>query len=235
VILGTAAYMSPEQAKGKPVDKRADIFAFGALLYELLTGKRAFPGKTITETLAAILKGEPDWKVLPQNTPTRVRELMDECLEKEADDRLRDIGHARLQIKKALREPVTKSPTDVTSKFQPARQRWGLTVGLVVGAVVAGLTAWLFIQPWSPDQSLNRFVIRPSPPVVLASTTANEVAISPDGRQLVYMGVGEGRIQLYLHSLDDFVDRPIPGTRNSGREPLRLAGAICCFPEQIVV
>jgi len=93
VILGTAAYMSPEQAKEKAVDKRADVVAFGAILYELLTGKRAFQGESITETLASILKGEPDWKVLPQNTPTRVRELMDECLEKEADDRLRDIGH----------------------------------------------------------------------------------------------------------------------------------------------
>jgi len=115
VILGTAAYMSPEQAKGKPVDKRADIFAFGAVLYELLTGKRAFQGETITETLGAIIHKEPDWVALPGATPWRIKELLDDCLQKEAHDRLHDIAHVRIQIKKALEEPTTASPTGVGS------------------------------------------------------------------------------------------------------------------------
>jgi len=217
VILGTAAYMSPEQAKGKPVDKRADIFAFGALLYELLTGKRAFEGETITETIAKVLESEPEWELLPENTPWTIRTLLRRCLTKVVDDRLDGIGNVRTEIKLALQEPATQSPTGVASAAQPAQQRWAMTAGLVVlTVVVTGLVFWLFIQPSSPEQSLNRFVITPSPPVVLASVLSSEVAISPDGRQLVYRGVGEGGSQLYLRSLDDFVDRPIPGTANPG-------------------
>jgi len=215
VILGTAAYMSPEQAKGKPVDKRADVFAFGAVLYELLTGKRAFEGETITETIAKVLESEPKWELLPENTPWTIRSLLRRCLTKVVDDRLDGIANVRIEIKLALEEPATELPTGVASVAQPGVQRWGLTVGLVVGAVIAGLAVWLLVQPSSPEQSLNRFVIRPSPPVVLASTNSNEVAISPDGRQLVYMGVGEGVSQLYLRSLDDFVDRAIPGTEGA--------------------
>ena len=189
VILGTAAYMSPEQARGKPVDKRTDIFAFGSVLYELLTGKRAFEGETITETIAAVLKSEPDWEKLPSDTPWRIKELLDDCLQKEANDRFSDFSHTRIQIKKALKEPATVSPTGVASAAQPVQQRWAMTVGLVVlTAIVAGLAVWLLVQPSSPEQSLNRFVIRPSPPAVLAFSNSNEVAVSPDGRQLVYKG-----------------------------------------------
>ena len=216
VILGTAAYMSPEQAKGKPVDKKADIFAFGAVLYELLTGKRAFEGETITETIAAVLKSEPDWDVLPSDTPWRIQELLRRCLTKEPHDRLEGIANVRIEIKLALEEPAAVSPMEGASAAQPTRRLWAMAMGLVVlTAVVAGLGVWLFIQPSPPEQSLNRFVIRPSPPVVLASTP-KRVAISPDGRQLVYMGVGEGGSQLYLRFLDDFVDRSIPGTANPG-------------------
>ena len=216
VILGTAAYMSPEQAKGKPVDKRADVFAFGAVLYELLTGKRAFEGETITETIAAVLKSEPDWEVLPNNTPWRIQELLCRCLTKDAHDRLRDIANVRVEIKLALQEPSAESPTRVTSAVQPGHQRWGMAAGLVVGAVVAGLTVWLLVQPSSPEQLLNKFVVTPSLPGVLRNTSNKDVAISPDGRHLVYFGVGEGgTTQIYLRSLDDFVDRPIPGTENS--------------------
>ncbi len=197
VILGTAAYMSPEQAKGKPVDKRADVFAFGAVLYELVTGKRAFQAETITETLGAIIHKEPDWDALPENTPWRIQELLRRCLTKDAHDRLDGIANVRVEIKLAVDEPITASPIGVTSAGQPVQQRWGLTVGLVaLGAVIASLAVWLLIQPSPPEQTLSRFVIRPSPPVVLASTNSNELAISPDGRQLVYMGVGEGGRQL---------------------------------------
>jgi len=215
VILGTAAYMSPEQAKGEAVDKRADIFAFGCVLYELLTGKRTFSGKTITETLGAIIHKEPDWAALPHTTPWRIQELLRRCLTKDVSDRLDGIGNVRTEIKLAMEEPTSASPTGVAIPGQPVQQRWTMAIGLVLlGAVVAGLAVWLLIQPSSPEQPLNRFVIRPSPPVVLASTNYKEVAISPDGRQLVYMGVGEEGRQLYLRSLDDFVDRPIPGTAN---------------------
>ncbi|MCZ6879124.1 MAG: protein kinase, partial [Acidobacteria bacterium] len=211
VILGTAAYMSPEQAKGEAVDKRADIFAFGCVLYELLTGKRTFDGKTITETLGAIIHKEPEWKALPASTPWRIQELLRRCLTKDAHERLRDIAHVRVELNLALYEPAPELPTGMVSAAQPTRRLWAMAVGLVVlTAVVAGLGVWLFIQPSSPEQTPNRFVIRPSPPVLLVSGFANEVAISPDGRQLVYMGVGEEGSQFYLRSLNDFVDRPIP-------------------------
>ena len=218
VIMGTAAYMSPEQAKGKEVNKQADIFSFGAILYELLTGKRAFQGETITETLAKILEGEPDWKVVPQSVPTRIHELLEDCLEKAPDDRLRDIGNARIQIKRALKDPA--STTEVTTAAQPVQQRWALTVGLVVlGAVVAGLAVWLLIQPSSPEQRLNRFVITPSAAAPLGSTGGNDLAISPDGRHFVYNASSASGNQLYLRSLDDFVDRPIPGTEGVVQSP----------------
>ncbi len=115
VILGTAAYMSPEQAKGKPVDKRADIFAFGAVLYELLTGKRAFGGETITETLASILKSEPDWEKLPENTPWNIRTLLRRCLHKETNRRLQHIGDVRIEIEEALTTPATGIPGATTA------------------------------------------------------------------------------------------------------------------------
>jgi len=212
VILGTAAYMSPEQARGEEVDKRTDIFAFGCVLYELLTGKRTFGGKTVTDTLAKVLEGVPDLKALPEDTPTRVIDLLTDCLEKDPAERLRDIGHVRIQIKKALRKPVGASTSEVTTTAQPGQQRWALTVGLVLGAVVAGLAVWLLIQPSAPEQRLNRFVITPPSPVFLVNDNGNPLAISPDGRHFAYMASSESGFRLYLRSLDDFVDRPIPGT-----------------------
>jgi serine/threonine protein kinase len=107
VILGTAAYMSPEQARGKPVDKRADIWAFGCVLYECLSGKRPFQGDTITEIVASILKSEPDWTLLPVETPAIVRSLLRQCLQKDPKERMRDIGDARIEIEEALRSPAT--------------------------------------------------------------------------------------------------------------------------------
>ena len=98
VILGTAAYMSPEQARGKPVDKRTDVWAFGAVLYEMLTGKRAFEGETVSDILAAVLKEEPDWAALPEQTPGKIRDLLRKCLRREVKQRLHDIADARLEL-----------------------------------------------------------------------------------------------------------------------------------------
>ena len=216
VILGTAAYMSPEQARGEEVDKRADIFAFGAVLYELLTGKKTFDGKTVTDTLAKVLEGVPDWKALPANTPWRVQELLRRSLTKDAHDRLRDIANVRVEIKLALDEPATASPIELTGAAQPVQQRWTAAVAGVVGAVIAGLVVWFLVQPSPPGQTLNKFVITPSPPAILANVDGSEIAISPDGRHLVYLASGEdGLNHLYSRSLDDFVDRTIPGTANA--------------------
>jgi eukaryotic-like serine/threonine-protein kinase len=111
VLLGTAAYMSPEQAKGRPVDRRADIWAFGCVLYEMLTAKMAFGGETVTDILAAIVRAEPDWTLLPGATPLRVRVLLQRCLQKDPKQRLRDIGDARIAIDEALSGAPLETPT----------------------------------------------------------------------------------------------------------------------------
>jgi len=215
VILGTAAYMSPEQAKGEVVDKRADIFAFGCVLYELLTGKRTFDGKTITETLAKILEGEPNWAALPDTTPWRIQDLLRKCLTKNVNDRLDGMGNVRIDIKLALEEP-TELPTGAATAVQPAQQRWGMTVGLVVLALAVGvLVTWLLIPPSSPEQQVNQFAIAPSPTARLQNNFRNELAISPDGRHIVYTATIETGSQLHLRSLDDVLISPINGTEGA--------------------
>ncbi len=214
VILGTAAYMSPEQAKGKPVDKRADIFAFGAVLYELLTGKRAFEGETITETIAAVLKSEPDWEKLPSDTPWRIQELLRRCLTKEPHDRLDGIANVRIEIKLALSEPATISPIGVGSAAQPPLWKRAIpwSVALLMGVIAISIAFWSSRQSTSPP--LTKFMIAPALP---ASTTrlSGNLAISADGRHVVYRSNTEKGDQLYLRSLDDLVERPIPGTEGA--------------------
>ncbi len=221
VILGTAAYMSPEQAKGKPVDKRADIFAFGAVLYELLTGKRTFEGETITETIASVLKSEPDWEKLPGDTPGRIRELLEDCLQKEAHDRLHDIANVRIQIKKALSEPAPVSPIGQTLAEQSGR--WGRTITLslvaLAGAAI-GVAIWSLMRPpLSPPVPLKRLVIQlPSTAPFEVETWRPAVTLSPDGTRLVYVANRGGNRQLYLRQMDRLEATPIPGTEG-GHSP----------------
>ena len=208
-ILGTAAYMSPEQARGEEVDKRADIFAYGCVLYELLTGQRAFGGKTVTDTLAKILEATPDWNALPDTTPWRVKELLVDCLTKEAKNRLHDVVSVRIQIQKALKEPSRVLPVGGVSEGQPAS--WKKAVPWTVAAVslvLAGIAFWSLTPP--TPAVLTELVIAPSP-----TASVEDLAISPDGRSVVFRAVDEGSHQLYLRSLDDVSTQPIPGTENS--------------------
>ncbi|MDA2933702.1 serine/threonine-protein kinase [Acidobacteria bacterium AH-259-D05] len=212
VILGTAAYMSPEQAKGKPVDKRADIFAFGAVLYELLTGKRAFEGETITETIAAVLKSDPDWEVLPENTPWNICTLLRRCLQKDANDRFHHVADVRIEIKEALKEPATAPPIGITSAVQPPLWKraipWSITVTVVL---IAAIAIWSLTRP--TPEPITRFALTLTEQ--LGSTRAglneNVVALSPDGKRLVYVTV-QG---LYLRPMDSLQASPIPGTEEA--------------------
>jgi len=219
VILGTAAYMSPEQAKGKPVDKRADIFAFGAVLYELLTGKRAFEGETITETIAAVLKSEPDWGKLPRDTPWRIRDLLGRCLQKAVHDRLDGIANVRIEINMALEEPATASPIGVGGTAQPARRQWRLTIGVIVlTAVVTSLAIWTLMPSSSlAPQPVTRFIITPPSTAPLGNSRSNDLALSPDGEQVVYAALNQGTRQLYVRSMDGLEARPISGTEGVRR------------------
>ena len=214
VILGTAAYMSPEQAKGKSVDNRTDIFAFGSVLYELLTGKRAFEGETVTDTLARVLQGQPDWKALPEDTPTRVIELLTDCLEKDSAERLPDIGHVRIQIKKALKEPVTVSLIGAASAAQAPLWKRAIPWSLVaVAIVIAGVAIWSLTRP--EVRPITRIPLVLPADQQLTGTNRHVVALSPDGSHLVYTA----NQQLYLRPMDQLEATPIQGTEGATRTP----------------
>ncbi len=214
-ILGTAAYMSPEQARGKSVDKRTDIWAFGCVLYELLTGMRAFEGETTTEILAAVLRGEPDWQALPETTPLSIRALLRRCLQKEMNKRARDAGDARIEIEEALAAPFTAelstaAPTKGFHALGPRALILGLGA-LSLAAAVAGVAVWN-LKP-SPPQPVTRTVITLPPGQQLASVDFGApVVVSPDGTHLAYVARQGSTQQLYLRSMNSFDARPIPST-----------------------
>jgi Tol biopolymer transport system component len=200
VILGTAAYMSPEQANGKPVDKRADIWAFGCVLYEMLTGKRPFTGDDVVDTIAAVIRGEPDWNALPAGVPPVVQKFLRRCFCKNLNDRVQDIGDVRLALDGAFE--VTASQPIVAarpSRWTPAR------IGELVAAValVSAAAAWLLKPtPSTPQTSVRRFVVKPDPGPLEVADTNRDVAITPDGSALVYLaGTGPTR-QLYVRRFD---------------------------------
>jgi len=217
VILGTAAYMSPEQAKGKPVDKGADIFAFGCVLYELLTGRRAFGGETITETLGAIIHKEPDWKILPENTPWNIRTLLQRCLQKDVNERFHHVADVRIEIKAALTEAAAVMPMDVTGAAQPSAGKRAIPWGIAGVAVVVALSLAFWPAPPPESRLSTQFVITPPSTARLISSLGRDVVISPDGRRIAYAAAIRGNpSQLYVRSLDGLEATPITGTEGAG-------------------
>ncbi|MEO5897348.1 MAG: serine/threonine-protein kinase, partial [Vicinamibacterales bacterium] len=158
VILGTAAYMAPEQARGKVVDKRADVWAFGVVLFEMLAGRRAFEGGDISDTLAFILTRDPDWTALPATTPTSVRRLLRRCLQKDPRQRLADLADARLELDEALLLPEGEQ---VIAAPVPSRRRVFSTMAAAAigGALLAVVVAWTLLRPAQRVQTVVRFVI----------------------------------------------------------------------------
>jgi len=194
-ILGTAAYMSPEQAKGKTVDARTDVWAFGVVLYEMLAGERAFQGEDVSDTLVAVFRDEPDWTKLPSGTPPRVLKAMQVCLEKKAKGRVRDIAAVRLAMEGAFE---TEGPKATPTSEGPFWRR--AVVPALVGfasLVVGGLAVWMLTP--SPDRPVGRFVVSTSPTgPFLGQTFQMDLAISPDGTRIVYVaGPGHNR-QLFV-------------------------------------
>jgi serine/threonine protein kinase/dipeptidyl aminopeptidase/acylaminoacyl peptidase len=213
VILGTAAYMSPEQARGKMLDKRSDVFSFGCLLYECLTGTRAFPGETISDTLAAILRSEPDWSALPVQTSGAVRKLLRRCLEKDPKRRLRDIGDARLDLEDALSAgPGSAVETAVLPR--PKRTSpllWALG-GALLG-IVATFSAGRLFAPPVPRSSPPLHAVLPLPADThLSFANRPAIAVSPDGRTVVFRAASQGVARLLRRSLDASAAEPIAGT-----------------------
>ena len=191
VLLGTAAYMSPEQARGKAVDKRSDIWAFGCVLYEMLTGKRAFAGDDVSETLAAVIKGEPDWTLLPATTHSAVRRLLRRCLQKNPNERLHHISDARIEIQEA--QATTDPEATIVALPAPVLHRNRVASLLAVAAlalVALAVPATLYVRRPVPEPVVTRLDVVTPP-----TTDAFSFALSLDGRQLVFVAKGEKGLQ----------------------------------------
>jgi Tol biopolymer transport system component len=189
-ILGTAAYMSPEQARGQAADRRSDIWAFGAVLFEMLTGQRAFEGESVADTLAAVIHGDPRLDRLPPSTPWHVRATVDRCLQKDVRDRARDIADVRIALDGAFSAPAPGA-TDARS---PASPRW-IAAAALAGALLAGAAVWVFRTPSPVIAPTMHF--RVSAPEDLRF---GRFALSPDGRSLAFTDAAEGRSGLWVHS-----------------------------------
>ena len=211
VILGTAAYMSPEQARGKSLDRRTDIWAFGCVLFEMLTGKRAFDAEDVSLTLAEVMKSEPDWGALPV-LPAAVGTCLRRCLKKDPRLRLRDIGEARL----ALDGTLDADLVDSLARGSPNAQRgWRFLLpwGVAAASVVAALIVWLWPASRSPLPEVVRFEIHPSAGNKIPPGTP---AISPDGRTIAYrMDGADGTGGIYLREINSTESRLLPGTENA--------------------
>src|SRR5262245_5985824 len=215
VLLGTAVYMSPEQAKGRVADKRTDVWAFGCVLYEMLTGKRAFDGEDVTDTIAAVVRGEPDWSALPPDVPEQIRLLIRRCLEKDRRARIGDISIARF----LLTETLASTPAAVVAS-QPApvaipRRRVWVTasVALLAGIALATVAAWALVR-LTPEPPLKpvRFAIVPAPSQPLAINDQDRViAISPDDTHIAYRVGVSSQPSLMIRALNELDGRLVPG------------------------
>ncbi len=222
-IVGTPAYMSPEQARGQMVDHRSDIWAFGCILYEMLTGTVPFPGETISDTLACILDREPDWQALPKTTPVNIQVLLHRCLEKDVHKRLQHIGDARIEISGTLSGTSSTGMVLEAAAGSVSRKRrlvlWLLLSLMMV--VVITLSFILVKSRHSPStvsksaiQSVRRFTAGLlSSQYFTTDDWASNIALSPDGISLVYVGGSEGQSQLYIHNMkEQFLPKPIENT-----------------------
>ena len=214
VILGTASYMSPEQARGKTVDRRTDVWAFGCVLYEMLTGKRAFAADNVPEALVAVLTIEVDLDLLPAETPRRLRRVLVTCLQKDPAERVRDIGDVRLAMAGAF-ETESIGASDEPSATSPSRlQLLSLAAGVLLVGFVAGLVTWMFLGTGtSQSPTVTRFFH--SLPDTDLITRASGPSVSPDGSRIVYAAERDGVQQLFVRARDELESRPIPNTEGA--------------------
>jgi serine/threonine-protein kinase len=210
VILGTAAYMSPEQARGQEADKRADIWSFGVLVYEMLTGRKLFDAPTVSDTLAAVLRADLDWSLLPAGLPSNIRTLLLRCLERDPKRRLRDIGDARLEL------DAEPSAAAAETAARPKRLSW-LPWG--IAAILLGMSIWLALSPirTAPPQPRVQSIILPPERVLFSPMLgiSGGIALSPDGLTLAFVGSQDGKSLLWVRPLDSLAARPLPGTENA--------------------
>jgi eukaryotic-like serine/threonine-protein kinase len=208
IILGTAAYMSPEQARGQSVDRGADIWAFGCVLFEMLTATRAFPGTDTTETVAAILRDEPEWLRLPAETPESIRRVLRRCVVKNRKRRLADIRDARLDIDDAQSETPAKRL--VASNRNRSRERLAWAGAVAVAALVAAAAMLRGRSEPVPVRLETRAEINTPP-----TTDLTSLAISPDGEKIAFVALSDGLPRLWLRQLSTGVARPLRGTEGA--------------------
>ena len=212
---GTAAYMSPEQAKGLPVDCRTDVFAFGAVLYEMLTGRPAFAGETMSDILARVIEREPDWSRLPKDTPAEIRRLLRRCLQKDRTRRLQVVADARIEIDEAVARPEGRDDHALASTAAHRRERiaWMLAASLLIGIVALALPRFVGVPEDLTGPAESRLdIVTPatSDPVAMFS-----FAISPDGTHVVYVASGDGQPRLWLRVLSAVIAQPLAGTEGA--------------------
>jgi eukaryotic-like serine/threonine-protein kinase len=216
VLLGTAAYMSPEQARGKRVDRRADIWAFGCVLYEMLTGREAFGGETTSDILACVIRAEPDWTGLPPSVPARIRELLRRCLQKDAERRLRDIGEARIAIEEVLfsepQEMWTLPAGAIRSPLWRRAAPWA--AGILLGTMV-GLVVWELRPRPDAAQIVHFSFGPPEGDSLVFRFGSTPLAISRDGTKVVFLARHGGTPQLYVRRMDRLESEPLAGTDNA--------------------
>ncbi len=206
MILGTAAYMSPEQAVGRPVDRRSDIFSFGAVLFEMLAGKSAFVGSTTPDVLEAVVKNEPDWSGLPVDTSDTIQCLLRRCLTKDRRQRLQAIGEARI----VLENPGATDRSTQATRLPHEKLPWAVAAMLLLGF---GVLSFVHFREQPPKLEINRFAV-PAPDKTSFSSAAP--AISPDGRTLAFAAIdGEGHSQIWLRPMSSSETRALPGTEGA--------------------
>ncbi len=213
LILGTAAYMSPEQAKGRPVDKRSDVWAFGCVLYEMLTGTRAFGGEDVTDTIAAVVRGEPDWTKLPASTPSQIQLLLKRCLEKDRKARISDVGVARFLLNENIEAPGASAAAGGTRRA-PVVAIAALLLGAILGAGAWALSSRTNTSP----PSVVHFELRPPDSTRILLGAGLPMAVAPDGSFAIYRAMrpeGEGRQAdvLMIHTWKELEPRELPDTR----------------------
>jgi Tol biopolymer transport system component len=207
VILGTAPYMSPEQARGKTVDARTDIWAFGCVLFEMLTGRQAFAGETTTDVLAKVLEGQPQWSAIPADTPRSIRMLLQSALNKDPKRRLQHIGDARVFLDRPAMLD-TSTPTVIRDK--PGRRAWFAAAALAVAFIAALVPAVLYFMRPPTELPVMRFEM-PAPGIVNGT-----LAISPDGQRIAYLAAAkEGKPAIWIRSLGSLTAQPLAGTENA--------------------
>jgi serine/threonine-protein kinase len=208
MILGTAAYMSPEQAKGQNADKRCDIWAFGCVLYEMLSGRAAFAGDSVPDTIVAVVTTDPDWARLPP-AATPLRPLIAQCLVKDPRERLRDIGDARIAL---TNERWTESSKPAVALAKPGGRGWRVALPATTLLIAAMAAFVMWPRSASAPQPVARALLDFPQYALSGARLGNLIALSPDGTRLVYVGNPEGKDRLYVRQLDQFESTPLGGT-----------------------